>query len=872
MKKYKIKIKKPNGKFGGSLIQQNFGESIDKGYLIWDINSSDSWDVTWKKLKNFSPFITIPWLGSVNETISGIEKFDDFSSFENVKYRITSSVPIAKAQSSLLISKLKNDYNASEVIFKTDIESKMDSIKTNGIKISKKGLSNDAEAIMKLYKEYIKINNNYNFTDDEYNEVYNIIRSYLSKLHTKNTDFDQARNVTWTIKDFKFNNLFCYGENNSIKFENLENIVGIFANNKSGKSSIIGGIIYTLFNTTDRGSLKNAHIINRNKNECYGMVRFSVNGIDYIVERKTIRSKRNFGDSNTIVNFWKVINENNTEVKISLNADSGPDTDVAIRKIIGTAEDFLLTALASQGNLNRFIENKATKRKEILNRFLELDVFDYLFDFAKADYSTYDNNAKNFSFKDLGNIIEKTEKEVEKLQENIENIQNKIINLNEKRDKLNLWVKSHEKSAAAVQISEFEKLKNIISNSEKNLEKLILNVKLNKNKLNESQKQRDLLIESLNKINIEKINKDQEIMNNINNSVSEIKQRFELQNEKLQNNKKAIFKLNVVPCGDQYPGCHFIKDGHEAKKTIEEQTKLVEKISKDLENSKKLLEEYIDLKIFDSIKNYDNLKMKKIVLESEIQVLLEKTKNDEEKTETLKKEIKTLKDKLMSLQKSVEKLDSEEFKNKKQLLKNVENDLNVLYQEKNDNLLKMGGKKQLLEKTKYEQEENKNLITKLKLYESVQAAFSKNGIPAMILKSQLPAINRELSKILNNLVDFNITLETDTTSNVMDVYLDDNKSKRLIEMCSGMEKTICSLSLRVALSNLSSLPRTDLLILDESFGALDEEHMQKSIEFLSLLRGYFKCIILITHETPIKEIADRVLEIKNNGIESRIEA
>ena len=47
--------------------------------------------------------------------------------------------------------------------------------------------------------------------------------------------------------------------------EELEGIVGIFGPNKIGKSSIIAALMYALFNTTDRGPLKGAHIINKNK-------------------------------------------------------------------------------------------------------------------------------------------------------------------------------------------------------------------------------------------------------------------------------------------------------------------------------------------------------------------------------------------------------------------------------------------------------------------------------------------------------------------------------------------------------------------------------------------------------------------------------
>jgi DNA repair exonuclease SbcCD ATPase subunit len=65
----------------------------------------------------------------------------------------------------------------------------------------------------------------------------------------------------------------------------------------------------------------------------------------------------------------------------------------------------------------------------------------------------------------------------------------------------------------------------------------------------------------------------------------------------------------------------------------------------------------------------------------------------------------------------------------------------------------------------------------------------------MILKLQLPAINQEMDKILSNHFDFKITLETDTASNVMDVFIEDSTGKRVIEVASGMEKMVTSIAI-----------------------------------------------------------------------------
>jgi exonuclease SbcC len=141
----------------------------------------------------------------------------------------------------------------------------------------------------------------------------------------------------------------------------------------------------------------------------------------------------------------------------------------------------------------------------------------------------------------------------------------------------------------------------------------------------------------------------------------------------------------------------------------------------------------------------------------------------------------------------------------------------------------------------------------------------------MVLKTQMPAINMELAKILDSVVDFTVSLETDISSNVMDVYIEDSHSRRIIELASGMEKMICSLALRVALINLSSLSRPDIFIIDEGFGSLDQDSLIKCMDLLTMFKSYFRTILVITHVDTIKEVADKIIDIYNDGLESKVE-
>ena len=61
-----------------------------------------------------------------------------------------------------------------------------------------------------------------------------------------------------------------------------------------------------------------------------------------------------------------------------------------------------------------------------------------------------------------------------------------------------------------------------------------------------------------------------------------------------------------------------------------------------------------------------------------------------------------------------------------------------------------------------------------------------------------------------------VELEVDVDSNSMDIFIDYGDSKRIIELASGMEKMIASLAIRVALINVSSLPKSDIFVIEFS--------------------------------------------------------
>ena len=128
-----------------------------------------------------------------------------------------------------------------------------------------------------------------------------------------------------------------------------------------------------------------------------------------------------------------------------------------------------------------------------------------------------------------------------------------------------------------------------------------------------------------------------------------------------------------------------------------------------------------------------------------------------------------------------------------------------------------------------------------------------------------------MSKILQGIVDFTIEVEADEETDTLEIYINYGDSRRIIELCSGMEKTISAIALRVAMINVSSLPKPDFFIVDEGFGTLDSAGVEACGRFLTSLKRYFKTVLIITHVDGIKDSADHIIEITKTEKDSRVE-
>jgi len=152
-KKIKIRTPRPWIGYPGSTIQQNYAEDLVHGYLLWDIDSHEKWDVQFRELPNPKPFITIEWQGTVEKTVKEAWKHS-----VGARFRIRTKDVLTQKEVVALTTSLRAELQATEVTFKTDHQVNRDVISTGTTTIVKEDLRN-ADVLLRLLKDYYRNSN-----------------------------------------------------------------------------------------------------------------------------------------------------------------------------------------------------------------------------------------------------------------------------------------------------------------------------------------------------------------------------------------------------------------------------------------------------------------------------------------------------------------------------------------------------------------------------------------------------------------------------------------------------------------------------------------------------------------------------------------
>ena len=840
--------------YAGSTVQQNFGESLNKGYLLWDIENKEKFINRLIVFKNPKPFVTIKLTEKGNLPRAEVPK--------GARLRIVSenNVSLDKVRKAIEVVKYKHSPEAVTYLNRAAAQ-KINVAAPEGIK--KQDLR-DLKTQEELMAEYL---NEFETTDEVLERVYDLNKRYNKHIEENE---EVHRNVNWSLQSLEWDNLFNYGEGNSIDFTKLEGIVGIFGKNYSGKSSIVDTLLYSMYNSTSKSIRKNLNIINQNRDNCNARATIQIDDEQFVVERSSKKyTKRLKGvetqEASTDLEFYKKDMLNN---QTSLNGTSRQDTDSNVRKHFGTIQDFLMTSMASQLDSLSFINEGSTKRKEYLAKFLDLQIFDKKFKLAKEESAATRIALKKLEGTDFEEQINGIKREITKSELAIEARKAECKSLREDSLGLNEDISTLLRKIESVPAEVIDPVYTQQQIDKK--ERLILSTTADRTKakknLEEAEEKFSKITDFLEMFDIASYKEKDSLIRQKKVRLAElIKEMEDLSDKKTRDVTKQDLLLEV-PCGSEYPSCKFIKDAHQASDLIQITEGQMRQNAIETNSLGQDLVELKPEKVEEYLQNYDQLLEKKSALATTIaesklaieradallfreQVELESLKNKSLEYVQNRDAIENLKE-LLKNKRELETL----VKNKERQIESCEQKIMKLHQ-------KHGSLQEKLKFTEAQLKEKEELEQSFAAYHLLMTCCHPNGVSYEIIKNRLPYINEEIAKILANIVEFEVFITNNEDK--LDIFIKHPKhDARPLEMGSGAEKTIASMAIRLAFLTVSSLPKSDLFILDEPGTALDEENMEGFVRILDMIKGYFKTVILISHLDSLKDCVDIQINIE----------
>ncbi len=830
----------------GSLVQQNHGEGLSHGYLLWDVP------------KRKSEYIEIPndyGYYTIDIDSGNVPDCPDIPKKARLRVRVsnTSATELKKA-----LAIIHDKYGIEEMsVTRTDSLYNNDRVRNKTISI---GDINNTDVQYQLIVDYLNANH---IVDDE---TLLKIKNINESLNQDLPEEEVYRNVNWKLKHFEWSNMFSYGEDNIIDFTKLNGIVGMFAPNAQGKSSLLDALSFCLFDTCSR-AFKAENVLNNKKKDFYCKVNFEIDGQDYYIERVAKKQRR--GNVKVDVDFYTI---DDTDEKVSMNGDQRRTTDVNIKRVIGSYDDFILTALSSQIKNSVFIEKTQKEKKTLLAQFMGLEIFDKLWTTASEEIKDVSAVLKNFKSNNWEVDLHDIKQNEVKLSERKSELSNELKEIQDKKKSvdsniINLTKKLKPTDKSIEDIDNLKENKSTLSDTLSNIDSELGEVDMRFNKAT-------LLYTELNtKIQNHKDEKTEEKFVELE-KLENTKKEFEIDLDKMKIEIRTkldkIEKLGNLEWDDDCKFCMsnpFTLDAMETKKKLEVDKDILKKHLSDFDSINETIKTLYHTRerkadLDDNINKVQKVSTLKNELESKKVLLDEKKKNVIHQLNSIEEKI------IKYYEQEKDIVYNQQIEHEIETLQISNTDLEYQIDTLNKKLTTLYGELQVLETNR------KNILSNIKKVEELEEkylayqyyldAVKRDGVPYELITKALPTIEGEVNDILAQLVDFQILFEMDGKNiNNYIVYDDDNTWP--LELSSGMERFISSLAIRVGLINVSNLPRSNFLAIDEGWGTMDSDNLNSVYSLFQYLKSQFQFTMIVSHIDSMRDAVDTLLEIKKEN-------
>lgn len=731
-------------------------------------------------------------------------------------------------------------------------------IDTNGEKISLASdiITNiqDPKFQQQLFDEYIKLKGIEDYDFDDIINIDNKVNAFV--------DFNAySKYKPYKIKYLKWDNYLSYGKDNYFDFTKLKGLVLLTGQpeNTSGKTTLAIDLLrFALFGKAEKSPTLDS-VFNRyleNETEVIVEAGIEIEGVDYVIRRTITRpmlkNRTSKSKAKQKVEYFKLYNGDYEEIE-HCEGESGTQTNNIIRETIGNIEDFDLVISATAYTLGDLLRMGQTDKGKLFSRWLGLLSIEEKEKIAKDLWkkesqtllsNKYNKASLETDINDMKVVIENDNKAIITAQEKMNEANTNIDKYN--KEKLDI-IKNRKEIKEELVRADVQTIENNIKYCNTSLEQLRDQMKAKKERYAQIK---DSVFDNAS------YNKKKEDERNIEIEQAELRTKIVALKE---DNKRIDTLIEKKTC----PTCGHEIDIMEQNNFVEQNNKKVEEYTQNgVENKKKLDEIKKEITIMEQ-KRLEENELNRLKPEmSAIKVKIDNVKlqiadwtRKKEEIETNKENIKynnEIDNKIRIVDESIKV----ETNIKEQKIREIQNFKNEVA-----NFTKQIEERNVVIK-KLAEEEKK--IRNWNLYNEL---VGKNGIIKIVLKRALPILNNEVERLLNGLCDFDVKLTIDDNNKICLDLIRDGVKMDLGIAASGWEGTISSIALRSALSSVATLPKNNILVLDEVLSGVSSENVDNVFKLFRRMLPNYDSIIHICHDTTLDNMHDQIIMVtKENNI------
>lgn len=692
------------------------------------------------------------------------------------------------------------------------------------------------------------------------------------------------------LNRIKLNNFLSHSET-VIDFKKDEKLL-IDGKSGSGKSSIPEAIIWCLYG---EGRSDNRNLVKHGTKNCYVVIDLQDGANLYRIKRTTTDKAKN---------TLEVLKDDNGNWRPIDRVGIKDTQDWIINDLLHASYELFINSIAyPQDNINNFVRQTASKRKDLLLEIANVKNFDNYYNRAKDYASTVSEeiatvNGEISSLVTSSEISQKTiidekiiEEENKKLKAELDSHLLKIENIKVKR------------ALSGEVLNSIKKLENDLAEKKNRAEKIKIEIK----RKNETKEQYEAEDYEKIKEDVEKGRVLRKELESIEQIIREDYERTSKLNALLadrpsfHNYDKDVSELNrqliplikdsgKCPAGDDCPFIIPIKNQISyLENQIIEKTKKKEEYEVEESKFKAKIDVLSVSKVSNEVRaHYDQLrsstgqlgaqeallaviesrrnalpalKIEILGLEKELDELFLSILTSEGELEAKKKESDPEENARLNLEESGSRFEATRIEAK---IKENERIVSVSLSSR-ENIKRSEDKISELKKGMKKLEKKKESLLLIK------EAFGSKGLKTVVIDYLIPRLEDKINEILSKLSDFRVRLDTqkstaDGESTIEGLYINiinDRGEELEFSNYSGGER----LKITVAISEaLASLQKVGFRILDELFVGLDDEATEGFADVMNKLNERFDQMICISHLRTIKDLFEKKIVIsKVNG-------